>query len=761
MAIGLGSSSTIGIGLAIRLDDQFSQASKAVKGHMVNIRKESQALIAAFDRIENLGEGMAGVGSTIIRNLGGAVKTYAKFEDIMNSVKVIAGDQGLTNLDYSKMITQVKTLGEQYGILPDQVALAQLELAKAGKKPTEIMAMTEATMALGAATDTMVAGTNGAAEVLVNIMQAYNANASRANEFAAAITSAANQSTIDVSDFFNSMRYAADIARSLSIPIEDAAASIATLGNAGLKGSIAGTSYANMLRYLSKAMGQFGLKRQQEAMAMLGLGAEDFRDAEGNMKSMAEILKVIRERYFKMSQQQRLDATQGIFGVRGDRAAQPLIQGMMDSGPGGLVRAFEEMSRRINKDIAGNVHLKQANDRLDDLLGDWTKMVSAWERLKIAIGSSLGPVLRPLIVGITQGIKSLTEFFEGPAGKWVVRLSAFGSVWMVVLGKFLAVGARFYRFIFTSSVSLKNTFRAANASIGMMNKSLMSGSAAFLGNITKASQVWVAAMLKARGVMTYTSAATGAMMMMNRTKAGRFAGGVGGTLAKIFGVIGGRGGLRLFVKLSAYMSRLAPTFAKLITTFKIGGKIFSGIFRFLFSWPVVLADIAAKLVFGVGIFEKLWDAIKAMVKWLYQMIPQDMPANEQAITKIGRFGTQLNTGEVINNRGQVTTGAEAFTYKALEAIYGKWIPWVDGENNNTYGKAQKLLEQRRRTQIMKTTTPAQTYNDSERQSIIKNMQNLSKGNSIVNITINPQPGRVTKHTLNVDAERKLQSYAIG
>lgn len=728
--LGLGGSSTMGLGIVMTLDDQFSKAAKNVTSALGDI----DAVVNAFGRVDQFGQGMSNFGFFIAKGLTASVKEFAKFEDIMNSIKVIAGDQGLTETDFQKMQDQVRRLGDLYGILPEFVANAQLELAKAGKKPVEIMKMTEATMALGAATDTLVAGTNGAAEILVNLMQAFNATGDEADKYAAAITSAANQSTIDVKDFYQSIRYSADIANSLGIGIEEVAASIATLGNAGLKGSIAGTSYANMLRYLAKAVGQFGTKQQRAALDLFGLEKEDLIDKQtGSLKKMGELLDLFRAKYKTMSPITALAASQGLMNTRGDRAAQPLIKGLMESN-GQLVYAFEDMSRRINDDIANNVHLQQANDRLNDLMGDFDKFNSAMSNLKIAIGSALAPLIRNITQRLTNATKSLTDFFNGPMGKLIVKYAAASSIWLIVLGRMLSFGARFYIWMLTSAGKLSASFKIAGASARIINRSMIQSSLTFLRNITLAANRWVFANNKAAMV-------NGMGMVQMRGRNGRFGSMVGRAswMTALFGLFG-RGGLRVFIKLSAWFSRVLPWMARFGGLIRLVGVGLGRVFGVLFGWPGIIADIILTMTTGKGLFEWLWEGVKELAGSMEEI-------NHWIRSLKNGFSQFFSFDQDISGR---------VGRRLLSGDFWDFIP------NMHRDYPDRLEVVPAPSPIRPTPFLPENLTSRQKDQIKNNVTNntQSKGNTVIDITVNNNTEGRTKRRIFTDQERQIQSYSI-
>src|SRR6202012_2377500 len=175
----LGSSATLGIGLSVYMDDQFTQASDKIRNTLQLMNKDVDDFSQGMSRIERIGDGLARFGDKILSFGTDASQSFAKFEHSINATRVIAGIDK-TDIGYKKLGDTANRLAETYGQLPDAIGNAELELAKGGKTVDQINKMTEAVVALGAATQTQVEGGSGTATVLLNIMQAYNAQADQA-----------------------------------------------------------------------------------------------------------------------------------------------------------------------------------------------------------------------------------------------------------------------------------------------------------------------------------------------------------------------------------------------------------------------------------------------------------------------------------------------------------------------------------------------------------------------------------------------------
>ena len=181
-----------------------------------------------------------------------------------------------------------------------QVAEAMVTMAQAGQDVEQVYKNINSVAILAAAT---MSDINSSASAMNDIMIGFNIPASEQNSLRVAdiITKSINDSNIKLADFQESMKYIIPTATSLGISLEEVAAIISTIGNADIKGSMAGTNTENMLRYLARATGAEGGQKQFEALAMLGLQPSDLMNANGQLKSMAEIIPLLGGRLKEMS----------------------------------------------------------------------------------------------------------------------------------------------------------------------------------------------------------------------------------------------------------------------------------------------------------------------------------------------------------------------------------------------------------------------------------------------------------------------------
>lgn len=226
-----------------------------------------------------------------------------------------------------------------------------------------------------------------AAEISTVALNSFGLSAAQLPHVADLVAAAANVSAIDVNDFRQSLNQAGTVAKQVGVSFSDTSVAIAELGQAGVKGSDAGTSLRTFLLRLTPES-----KEAEAALRALGIIAADgtskFFDASGQVKRFSEIQQILKTSLVGLTDQQRLATLQLIFGTDAIRAASVFA----DQGATGFDRLATSMSK-IGAD-------EVARKRLDSLGGDMDKLTAQAERLKIALGG--------VLLGGRPGVQSAT-----------------------------------------------------------------------------------------------------------------------------------------------------------------------------------------------------------------------------------------------------------------------------------------------------------------------------------------------------------------
>lgn len=218
--------------------------------------KASKALESVGKSAESIGSGLQSAGDNL-SSLGGkitAVETAAAglataglkkaadsaidFDTQMRKVGAISGstDEELQSLRESAL-----ELGASTSLSSSEVAEAMTEMAAKGSDANQIIADMPGIISAAEASGEDL---SLVADTVSNAMNAFGDSAGDATHVADVLAQSANQSAAGVSDLQYAFKYAAPLASSLGISMEELAAATGVMTDAGLEGSQAGTTLA-------------------------------------------------------------------------------------------------------------------------------------------------------------------------------------------------------------------------------------------------------------------------------------------------------------------------------------------------------------------------------------------------------------------------------------------------------------------------------------------------------------------------------------
>ena len=221
--------------------------------------------------------------------IGGAIKTFRDFEFQMAKVKAISG---ANNKEFAQLSKTAQELGRTTFFTAQQVAELQTNFSKLGFTTQEILDAQDATLALATATDSDLAR---AATVAGAAVRGFGLDASETSRVVDVMTVAFTSSAMDLEKWQTGMTKVAPIAKSAGFSIEETAAIMSKLTDAGIEASIAGTSMRNILLAMqdpnSKLVKSFG--STIHSFDQLLPAMKKFVEEGG---SMAEVMQVVEKR---------------------------------------------------------------------------------------------------------------------------------------------------------------------------------------------------------------------------------------------------------------------------------------------------------------------------------------------------------------------------------------------------------------------------------------------------------------------------------
>ena len=344
-----------------------------------------------------------------------------------------------------------QTLGLRTMFMSRDIASGMKYLAMAGNDANQIQQMISGAAMMANATGMELGGKGGTADLLTNIMRTFKLEGQEAAGIVGdQLTKAAMSSNVSMADLAESIKYSAASMVTLKQQLPQVAAMIGTLGNAGIQGSMAGTSIRNMADYLTQSLTNPNFKGAK-ALARLGLSKQDFVDANGDLQDFAIILGKIEEATQGLSTIDQNAVFKSIFGVRGMRAAVAIMrdtEGYFD-----LLNKIQNNSAGFAEEVVGK--------RMETLAGKIDIIQSAAENLMTTFSEALGK--NPIIMGFLDmlgwAISQLRDLMATPFGPWIAGFAAIAAVGLKIGSIWMGLRARWLLLNGDSQVSFKTMIR--------------------------------------------------------------------------------------------------------------------------------------------------------------------------------------------------------------------------------------------------------------------------------------------------------------
>jgi TP901 family phage tail tape measure protein len=368
--------------LIVSLIDRVTAPSRAVATSVDRLRaaqaRNAQQLAALRGRMVEA----AAVGYALARAITSPVQVAADFQTAMNRVGVLSG---ATTEQFAALRQQAAELGRTTQFTASQAADAMGFLAMAGFKTNEIMGAMPGTLQLAAAAQMDVAR---AADIVSNVLTGYGKEVSELGHVNDVLVKAFTSANTDLSQLAEAMKYAGPVASAAGVRFEETAAAISLMGNAGIQGSMAGTSLRGAIsRVLNPT------KQVRSAMQRAGLS---FTDANGRLLPLATIVEQLAPN--------AEDA--GLFMELFGQRAGPAMAALVSQGSA----ALQELERDLVN--AGGTAERVAAAQMEGFNGMKLRFMSMVEGLQIAIGTALLPALISVGETIMSVLGPITAFAE-------------------------------------------------------------------------------------------------------------------------------------------------------------------------------------------------------------------------------------------------------------------------------------------------------------------------------------------------------------
>lgn len=397
----------------------FKTATSAVKTF------QNQTATAG-DKFAAMGSALTSVGGTLTKavtlplvGIGtAAVKTAADFESAMSRVIAITNtDLYGTEKTYDMLKDAAMEWGAKTKYSASEAADALYYMSLAGWDVNESIAGLPGVLSLAAASGMEL---GAASDIVTDFLTAFGLEADYATQMADMMAYAqanANTTTQMLADAYGNC---AVQAHSFGVTLEETTAYLSKMADSGLKGSEAGTALNAVFRDITQNM--------EDGKIQIGETAIAVEDAEGNFRSLTDIIEDINKATEGMGSAQKAAALYTTFTSRSYKGLSILL----DAGADSLREFTNELYR--SSGTAGD----QMNEMLNNLSGQLTILKSTFETLMITIGDMLMPTIKSIVnwlQNLTNYLNSLDESQKRTLITIAEIVAAIGPL-LLIVGKF-------------------------------------------------------------------------------------------------------------------------------------------------------------------------------------------------------------------------------------------------------------------------------------------------------------------------------------
>ena len=331
------------------------------------------------------------------------VQTGMEFEQSMANVKAISG---ATGDEFQKLTDFARELGATTMMSASESADAMSFLAMAGWETSEIMAGLPAILDL-----TIASGSEFAtvADIVSDNLTAFGLSAEDATMYSDSLAYAMSNANVNMDTLGESLKYIAPVATSAGFSMQETVASVMMLGDAGIKGSQAGTTLRTVMLNLTGA-------NEKATKKLKELGVAVF-DSEGKTRKLSEIMRDLDK------------ATQGMTDAQKANIYNTLVG---KTAVAGFSTLMEQGAGRLEEYTAGVYDSAGATAEMAEIMGNTTEgklkiFNSTLDELKLTLFEGIQPALQGTVEWLTDFVSAMAGG-EAPILQQVESLTLFGTV---------------------------------------------------------------------------------------------------------------------------------------------------------------------------------------------------------------------------------------------------------------------------------------------------------------------------------------------
>lgn len=375
-------------------------ATKSAK----KMHSSTRSLSETGSKFLNVGRNMAitstAIGAAMLKGANDAVKLQNQYR-VINNLAVYGGEkQSEVTKNVGKMQDQASKYSSKYGVAQNKLSAGYEELIRRGYTSNQVLAAQKTFLqgSLASGDDYTDVVHNGAAALEQFGLRTQNTNQMMKNTKTVInqMAYAADLTATDFQGMGDAFRYVGNTAHTANQSVAETAAGIGVLSNAGMEDTVAGTGYRKVLNsFLSPNMGK--MSQQAPIMEKFGWTKKSFEDSKGNLKSIADLMDMVKDKTKNMGGAEKADVFKRFFGTTGQEAAIALSKD---------TKGLRELSGEVAKsqNMKGGGYIAQLSQK---------NLMSAQEQINIfkqaisGLGISFATTVLPNITHLIQGMDKL------------------------------------------------------------------------------------------------------------------------------------------------------------------------------------------------------------------------------------------------------------------------------------------------------------------------------------------------------------------
>jgi TP901 family phage tail tape measure protein len=426
-----------------------------------------QAASSVTNAFQTVGNSMKSVGKAmtaaitvpVVGIVGSSIKTAMTFEQQMSKVQAVCF---ATAEEMQDLTEKAKEIGSTTTFTATEAAQGLEYMAQAGWKTRDMLNGLNGVVKLANAGGLDMARTS---EIMAAGIAAFKMEAAETGKLADILAAGANAAMTDVDGMGESFKYAAPVAGTLGMSVEDTTIALGLMANMGIQASTAGTSLRSALTNLANPT-----KKMQKMLNSLGMS---LTDSNGETKSLKEIMDEMRRTFSRLTEAEKAQAAATIFGKNAMSGMLAIVDASEDD--------YNKLTSAVYSATDGiGVGAKMQEIMTNNLSGQITLLKSAWEGIQLKIAESVLPTIKKF-VEFVQKLADKINSMNPKLLDFIVKMSLVAAA----IGPVIWIAGQ----MITSLIAIKKGITAVSVAFGVLKTALTTGTLASAFNPT----LWIIA----------------------------------------------------------------------------------------------------------------------------------------------------------------------------------------------------------------------------------------------------------------------------